>query len=257
MRPRLPALLEPPLAFGQADPATDLDEGGAVTADGLGDGEVAEPTGADRLAAVLEWGAGGVAVAAWITADGVPVLSRTGRVGSRLRRRQLSTVDSGDLPPTVVRLTELYRRIGTTPALSLDLGDPGAFEAIVATAREAGPGAEDRLWLCHPDIATLTAWRARTSARLINAVAYRAIDTGLERRAAELEERGIDGLRLGHRDWTGGRVTLLHRFARLALGVGPVHDREAAALVDTGIDAVYAERVATMVAVVARFYGTD
>ncbi|MEL6982792.1 MAG: hypothetical protein AAFO29_10250, partial [Actinomycetota bacterium] len=63
------------------------------------------------------------------------------------------------------------------------------------------------------------------------------------------------GIRLPHGDWTGGRVTLLHRFARLALGDGVVFDRETAALIDAGADGVYSQRIEPMVAIMAEFYG--
>ncbi len=237
MQPRLPAILNRPVAFGQL---------------------TREPDGADqgidRLGAILDRGAPGISAQVWLTADGVAVLDPIGRVGGRLRRRPLARVPSAELDPSIPRLSDAYAAVGADRPLSLDVGDPAAFEPVVAEARAAG--AEDQLWLCHAEVATLTSWRPRTSARLVNVAGYRAIDGGLERRAAELEQRNIDGIRLHHRDWTGGRVTLLHRFARLALGAGVIHDRETAALIDAGADGVYSERVEPMVAILAEFYGS-
>jgi glycerophosphoryl diester phosphodiesterase len=235
------------VAFGQADPVgrSDGDDGGP------------EPTALDRLAQVIDDGAGGVATEVWLTADGVPVLSRQGRIGRRFRRRNLGELPAADLPPSVTRLDDLYGRLGTGHPISLDVRDPAALDPVVAAARQAGgERAERELWLCHPQVATLTTWRSRTEARLVNTADYRGLDGGLERRAAELEQRGLDGLRLDHKDWTGGRVTLLHRFGLLALGVGTVHEREAATLIDTGIDGAYSERVASLAAVMSQFYGS-
>lgn len=236
MQPRLPALLDTPVALGQLDPEIEGDT-----------------TGVERLAALVERGAPGVAVDVWLSADRVPVIDPTGRVRGRLRRRALSKVSAVELDPAIPLLSDLYPTVGTDLAISVDVRDPDAFEPIVDAARAVD--AEEQLWLCHPSVATLTSWRPRTTARLINTATYLGIDGGLERRAAELEQRNIDGLRLPHRDWTGGRVTMLHRFARLALGDGVVYDRETAAIIDAGADGVYSRRIEPMVAIMAEFYG--
>ncbi|MEM9563001.1 MAG: hypothetical protein AAGA93_10305 [Actinomycetota bacterium] len=236
MAPRLPALLDRPVVFGRADPdAADPSESGLA-----------------ELDQVIERGARAVAADVWLTADGVPVLDRTGRLGGRLRRRTVAKTPAADLPPTTTRLDELLASIGADRPLSLDIRDAGAFEAVIGVARDAA--SEDRLWLCHPSVATLTPWRPETSARLVNIAGYRSLDGGLERRVADLEQRDIDGLRLDHQDWTGGRITLLHRFGRLALATGAVHEREMAALLDAGIDAFYVTRIEASVAVTAQYY---
>lgn len=236
MQPRLPALLVPPVALGRLDAE-------------IGD----EVTGADRLARLVERGAPGLGIDVWLSADGVPVIDPTGRVRSRLRRRPLNRVAAADLDPAIPHLSDLYPTVGAHRAISIDVRDPDAFEPILAAARAAD--AEEQLWLCHPSVATLTSWRPRTSAQLINTATYHGISGGLERRAAELEQRNIDGLRLPHGDWTGGRITLLHRFARLALGDGVVYDRETAALIDAGADGVYSSHIEPMVAIMTEFYG--
>ena len=238
MQPRLPSLLDRPVAFGRLTAESGEDQ-----------------TGTDRLTTIVKRGAPGISADVWLTADGVPVLDPTGKVGGRLRRQAIAQLPAAELDPSIPRLADLYPTIGADRPLSLDVRDPEAFEPILAAARAVD--AEDGLWLCHPDVAVLTSWRPRTSARLVNQAGYHAIDGGLERRAAELEQRNIDGLRLDHRDWTGGRVTLLHRFARLALGAGVVFDRETAVLIDAGADGVYSERIEPMVAIMAEFYGSS
>lgn len=236
MATRLPPLLHPPVGFGRRPPA---------------DGE----TGLERFRSAVNLGATGVAAEVWATADGVPVLHPTGRVGSRFRRRPVADLTARELPADTPTLADLYREVGTDRAVSLDVPDDRVLEVVLGTVRSAGAGAEDNLWLCHPDLTVLTRWRPRTSARLVNAIAVRDADGGLERRAAELEQRGLDGLLLPHKDWSGGRVALLHRFQRLALGWGVVHEREVATLVDTGIDGVYCGHVDRMMAVIAEYYG--
>jgi len=237
VQPRLPALLDHPVAFGRLTAPDERDE-----------------VGVDRLTDIIDRGAAGVAADVWLTADGVPVLDPSGRTRGRFRRRSLAKMTAAELDPSIPRLVDLYPAIGTDRPVSLDLRDPAAFEPVLEVARRID--AEQRLWLCHQDLSVLTGWRPRTSARLINVADYHGIDGRLERRAAALEQRNIDGIRLDHGSWTGGRVTLLHRFARLALGTGVVHDRETAALIDAGADGVYAERIEPMVAIMNEFYGS-
>lgn len=248
MLPRLPSLLDRPVAFGEAV-ADPRDHDGPV------DPSDEPEQGVSELTLVLDRGATALASPVWLTADGVPVLDRTGRTGSRWRRRPIAKLTAAELPPSATRLDDLYRTIGPTRPLSLDVRDPDGFAAVIEAARATGDGTEERLWLCHDDLTVLASWRSRTSARLVNGADYRSLPGGLERRAAELEERDIDGLRLAHRDWSGGRVTLLHRFGRLALAGGLVYDREVAAVLDAGIDGVYSTEIEPMVAVLAEFYG--
>ncbi len=243
MTTRLPALLQPPIGFGWP---VDADEQ---------DSDVdREPDALHGFQRALDLGASGLASQAWLTTDGAVALHRSGRIGSRLRRRHINRVTAAELPPNVARLHQLYDLVGPSTAISLDLQAADALQPIIDVARSVGPTAEDNLWLCHPDLATLTAWRPQTSARLINNDSYHRLDGGLERRASELEERDLDGLRLDHRDWTGGRVALLHRFGRLALGAGVTYEREAAAVIDRGIDAVYSTRVLEMSTTLNQYY---
>ena len=199
--------------------------------------------------------ASGLAARDWATADGVPVLHPDGRIGSRFRRRPIAEIDARHLPEGARPLADLLGGLGRTLPLSLDVPDARTAEAVLAEARAIDAEVETDLWLCHPDLDVLTSLRPRTESRLLNAIDLRDAEGGLERRAAELEQRGLDGLVLDHRDWSGGRVALLHRFGRLALGRGVVHEREVAALVDTGIDGVYSTQVERMMAVIAVYYG--
>jgi hypothetical protein len=171
-----------------------------------------------------------------------------------LRRRALADTTYHELPGGVATLAELYQRIGPRIPLMLEVEDPAAFGPVLELAGTAGPEAEAGLWLCHADLALLTDWRPRTGATLVNSVRLGELASGLERRAAELEQRGLDGLKLFHGDWSGGRVTLLHRFGLLAVASEPRYAREMAEVVDAGIDGVCSEQVEPMMAVIDEYY---
>lgn len=198
-------------------------------------------------------GATGVESDAWATADGKAVLDHDGVIGPRLRRRRIATITRADLDEAIPSIDALYGAIAPATSVSIDVKDPAAFEPVVAAARAAGPDAEQRLWLCHPDVGTLISWRRATEAKLVLSTNLRALDGGVERTAAELRERGVDALNLPHREWHGGLVALLHRFERATLGWGLEHEREMARLIDIGIDGIYSDHVDRMTAVAAQF----
>lgn len=195
-----------------------------------------------RLA--LRLGATGLETDVWRTADGVPVLIHDGRIGSFLRRREISDLTRSTLHESVPSLPELYAECGTAYELSIDVKHADAAEAVVAAARAAGGGAPGRLWLCHPDWELLAEWRSRwPDVRLVNSTRMRHLRQGPERRAAQLAGAGIDAVNLPCTDWTGGMTTLFHRFERLAFGWDAQHQREVAELLAMGIDAVYGDHV--------------
>ena len=134
------------------------------------------------------------------------------------------------------------------------IGDIGAdaLEPIVNAARHIGNGAEERLWFRHSELEVLTEWRRDTAAKLVLGARLKAGESQ-ERLANQLRERGIDALSLSHREWSGGLVTLLHRFDRYTLATDLVHEREMAKLLDIGIDAISSAHVDRMIAVSAQF----
>lgn len=203
----------------------------------------------------LDMGATGVESDIWLTSDGVPVLDHDGKIGARLRRRNINTVTRSELPDHIPTMEELYGVVGPDFPISLDVKDQTVFEPLIDLARGMGPSAESNLWLCTPHLDLLTDWRPKTEAKLINSVRTSNLSGGLERRAAELQQRSIDGLNLFHSEWNGGRVALLHRFDRMAFGWGAQHSRELAELVDAGIDGLYSDHVDRMMAVIHEYYG--
>jgi glycerophosphoryl diester phosphodiesterase len=104
----------------------------------------------------------------------------------------------------------------------------------------------------------VAAWReVSTEVRLVDSTRLDRIKEGPERRAATLAGAGIDAVNMHHVDWTGGLVTLFHRFEVLAFGWDAQLPRVLGELVDMGIDAVYSDHVDRMVDAVAAAYPTD
>lgn len=211
----------------------------------------------ESFSLALELGATGIESDTWVTKDQVAVLVHDGKVGPFLRKDPISELNCADLPDHIPTLRQLIELVGPEYPISLDLKDPDSFNAVVNTAREFGPSAEENLWLCHPDLDLVTTWRSRTTAKLVHSVRLRSLPQGLERRASELKERGIETINLHHTDWNGGRIALAHRFGLLAFGWGAKYEREIAAVVDAGIDAVYSDHVDRMMATIAEFYKTE
>lgn len=198
----------------------------------------------------LRLGARGLESDVWLTADGVPVLDHDGKSGPRLRRRPIARVNHSELPGSMMALTELLDLVEPGTPISLDVKDPAAFEAILATARALPHEAERDLWLCSPDLDTLVSWRTHTTAQLVLSTRLDRTKLKPEQLAARLRELDIDALNLRHHEWNGGLVALIHRFERYALAWGTEFEREIAKMVAVGVDGVYSDHVDRMTAVV-------
>jgi glycerophosphoryl diester phosphodiesterase len=201
----------------------------------------------EAFALALRLGATGLESDAWLTADGVAVLDHDGVLG-RVRRRPIASFRRAELPPHIPALVELYESCGTDYELSLDVKDPGAVDAVVGAAREAGGGATGRLWLCHHDWELVATWRRRyDDVRLVDSTRLARMKQGPERRAAQLAAAGIDAVNLHRSDWSAGLVALFHRFDRHAFGWDCQLERHLEELLDMGVDAVYSDHVDRMV----------
>ena len=205
------------------------------------------------FARALEMGATGLESDAWVTADRQAVLNHDGvvRLGRWRRRRPISVCRRDELPDHIPTLVDLYSECGADFELSLDLKDPDAAIAVIATVDEAavdtGLPLRERLWLCHPDVDTLVGFREQwRDVRLCNSTRLSRMRDGPERRAAVLAEAGIDSVNLHQTDWTGGLVTLFHRFGVLCFGWDAQQPRVLNELLDMGIDAVYSDHVERM-----------
>lgn len=227
-REAVDSLLRPPIGFAHRGARAHADEN---TADAF------------RLA--LRLGATGIESDAWLTADGLAVLDHDGIVRVGLRKRRFADLDRADLPNHVLTLTELYETCGTDFDLSLDVKDAKAAEAAVLAARKAG--AENRLWLCHPEWQTVAEWRELSdSVRLVDSTRRRHMKEGVERRAATLAEAGVNAVNLHHTDWTAGFVALFHRFEVVTLAWDCQHSHVLVEVLRMGIDAVFSDHVDRM-----------
>ena len=209
----------------------------------------------------LDQGATGLESDVWMTADGQAVLDHDGlvRLGRWPRKRPIAECRRDELPEHIPTLSELYEACGTDYELSLDLKDPDAAAAVINTVDAAAAGTglalRQRLWLCHPDVDILVELRNLWSdVRLCNSTRLRRMDGGPERRAAMLAAVGIDSVNLHQADWTGGLVTLFHRFEVLCFGWDAQQPRVLEELLDMGIDAVYSDHVDRMGAALAACY---
>ena len=173
------------------------------------------------------------------------VLDHDGVVRKGVRRRPIAEVRRDELPEHIPTLAELYETCGTALPLSLDVKDPAALDATLDAARQAG--AEEQLWLCHPDWELVATWRPRTGAKLVDSTRLAKIKGGPERRAMSLSDAGIDCINLHQSEWTGGLTTLFHRFEIECFGWDAQLPRELAQLLHRGIDGLFSDHVDRMV----------
>ncbi|HEX4867609.1 MAG TPA: glycerophosphodiester phosphodiesterase [Acidimicrobiales bacterium] len=240
MPTRLPSLRQPPIGFAHRGARAHAPE---------------NTLEAFQLA--LRLGATGLESDVWLTADGEAVLDHDGVVRQGLRKRPIAELARTDLPAHIPTLGELYEAVGVVE-LSLDVKDAAAFGAVLAVAEAAGPGALERLWLCHHDWRLVAGWRQRcTTVHLVDSTYLGYMPEGPERRAAELADAGIDAVNLHHSEWTGGLTTLFHRFGVHCFGWDAQHDRILDGLLDAGIDGVYSDHVDRMTDALARIVAGD
>lgn len=201
----------------------------------------------------LRLGATGLESDVWLTADGTPVLDHDGVVGPLLRRRRIRDLRRDELPAHIPVLAELYASLGTDFELSLDVKDPAAGAPTVAVTTAADPTMASRLWLCDDDLDRLVSWREVSPfVRLVDSTRLAKLKQGPERLAARLQELRIDAVNLHQSDWSGGLVTLFHRFNVLAFGWDAQFDRILDGLLRMGIDGLYCDHVDRLVDALGR-----
>lgn len=210
----------------------------------------------------LTMGATGLESDVWITRDGIPVLDHDGVVGSILRRRSIRDVDRSDLPAHIPTLRQFYAHCGTDFEFSLDVKDVDAAEATMAaitqTSAEFNVDLAARTWLCHPDFEVVAAWREQWSTvKLVHSTRLHHLKYGPERHAARLADAGIDCLNMRQPDWTGGLVTLIHRFGVHCFAWDIQLDRILAEVIDMGVDGIYSDHTDKMMAAVNACYSSE
>ena len=230
---RLPSRLNPPIGFAHRGAKAHAPENTPEAFD---------------LAVRL--GASGIESDVWLSADGLLMLTHDRTIG--LRRRPISSLRREELPETMITLPELLERVPDTIDLSIDIKDDDAMLPLLEWAGTLSPVTRNRLYLCHPDWERLAEWRSiDPHVRLVDSTAMKHMTDGPERRAAQLAEAGIDAVNLRQQEWTGGMVTLFHRFERLCFGWDAQHRRILDGLLRMGIDAVYSDHTDVMMEAVA------
>jgi glycerophosphoryl diester phosphodiesterase len=203
-----------------------------------------------RLA--LEQGASGLETDAWLSADGEVVLTHDAVVRRGIRRRKVADATASDLAAfDVPRFADVYAELGSDFEFSVDIKEWAAAKPLIDVARSAG--APERVWLCHPDVELLRSLRVNEDVKLVHSERRRAITTPLERHAADLADAGIDAMNMHHTDWSGGLVSLFHRFGRRAFAWDTQEARHIRAALAIGIDALYCDRPDRLVSVVAEW----
>jgi glycerophosphoryl diester phosphodiesterase len=199
----------------------------------------------------LRQGATGLESDAWLTADGEVVLHHDATTGPPWHRRLLASQPLDALPPHIPTLNRLYQECGQDFELSIDVKDAGAFEGLVEEA--AAWGAIAKLWLCHDDVDLLVRRRAADDrARLVHSTRRARIEPDIRAHAARLRRGGIDALNLPHREWSAEAVAAAHAEGRAAFGWGAQRAGDIRAVLGLGVDGVYSDHVARMMAEVTR-----
>ncbi|MCU1427925.1 MAG: glycerophosphoryl diester phosphodiesterase [Actinomycetia bacterium] len=200
----------------------------------------------------LREGAGGLETDAWLSADGEVVLAHDAVVRRGMRRRKVHDSSADQLAEFgVPRLADVYEELGNDFELSIDLKEHGVAAPLIAVARKAG--APERAWLCAPNMDVLRDLRENRDVRLVHSQRRRAIDIPLERHAADLADLGVDAMNMHRTEWSGGLVSLFHRFGIKAFAWDTQEVRHLRAALQIGIDGVYCDRPDRMVSVVGEW----
>lgn len=202
---------------------------------------------AEAFDLAIRLGASGIESDVWLSNDGELILNHDGQIG--LRRRKIRTLDRSELPDSTITLPELFERIPADIDVSIDIKDDAAMPPLLSWAAQLDELSRGRLYLCHHNWEQLAEWRAADRhIRLVDSTSLKAIKAsgGLERRAHQLAEAGIDAVNLRQGEWTGGTTTLFHRFERLCFGWDAQHERILRELLRMGVDGVYSDYVDVM-----------
>ena len=192
----------------------------------------------------------GLMADAWLTSDDGVVVNRTG-ILRRFPRRVVRDVATRDLIDSHPTIEDLLDTAGDAP-VRLAVAEPEAGVRILAIARRRD--ALSRLWMGHDDLEVLARWRdAGPEVGLVNVTALDRLPFGAERRGAELAAARIDAIALPESEWSGGLVTLFHRFEVLAFADDAHYEHQLARVIDMGVDAVTSDHAARMAAVAATF----
>jgi len=228
---RLPSLLPRPILFAHRGARAHAPEN-TIEAFALG----------------LRLGATGLESDVWVTADHVPVLDHDGVIkGGLFRKRPIASLNRSDLPTHIPRLVDLFDACGMDFDLSLDLKDEASGPLVIATIKHHAPALLGRTWLCHHEVPRLLELRPLDhDVKLVHSTKLARLPAGPERHAADLADRGIDAINMRGTTWTGGLVTLFHRFDRTAFGWDVQQDHQLEAAIRMGLDGIFCDFVDRM-----------
>jgi glycerophosphoryl diester phosphodiesterase len=200
-------------------------------------------------------GASGLETDVWVAGDGEVVCAHDATVSKGLRRRKIVASTAAELAAFgVPRLADVYAELGSDYELSIDLKQPTIDAAVALVDVAVAYGANERLWICSPEVDLLRRIRWQFDAvKLVHSDRRRAISVPMERHAFELAESGIDAMNLHHTEWTAGLVSLFHRFDVKAFAWDTQEARHLRAVLRMNVDAVYCDRPDRMVAVVGEW----
>jgi len=204
--------------------------------------------------AALAQGASGLETDAWLSADGEVVLVHDATVRRGLRRQRVRDLTADALAGHgVPRLADVYAELGSDFELSVDLKQRAVARPLIAVARAAG--APERAWLCTPTVDLLRELREHDDVKLVHSQRRRDVDAPLERHASDLANIGVDAMNMHHTDWSGGLVSLFHRFDVRAFAWDVQETRYLRAVLAMGVDGIYCDRVDRLMAAVGEWGG--
>ncbi len=195
----------------------------------------------------------GIESDAWLTLDKRAVLSHNKKISrkhfwGRLFKLNISRSSYSQLPSEILSLEQLYEALGTDFEFSLDIKDSNAIQSVISAAQKTN-GAFEKLWICSPDFELLCSWRQRwPGLHLIHSTKLSRLKKGAESHLRDLSEAKIDGFNLHHSEYSPGLVSLIHRFGTFAFGWGTLQMREIVEALDMGLDAVYGDSPALLLA---------
>jgi glycerophosphoryl diester phosphodiesterase len=199
----------------------------------------------------LEQGATGIESDTWLSADGVPMLVHDQTIRRPGRRIFVTRHTAEELEPfSVPRLADLYRTLGTSFELSLDIEHPQVALPMLDVAIAAG--AVVRLWACHDDLGLLADLRRRSrEVRLVCSTRPRRIPGGVAGLGVLLEALAAipaDALNMHWHDWTPRLVAATHEAGLRAFGWDAQTEAAVERLISLGIDGLYGDHPDLLVA---------
>ena len=230
MQQRLPSLVDEPIAFAHRGARAHAPENTI-----------------ESFQLALKLGANGLESDVWVTDDGDVVLDHDGVVRVRGRKRPISELQRSSLPSHMPTVGEFFEKCGTDFQFSVDIKDENATDGLVSVARECGFDLS-RLFVCHWKSAECFSIRERhPDIKVVDSTRLQRLKDGPEMRAALLANKGVDVLNMHISDWSGGLVTLLHRFNVQAFGWDAQFPTALSNGLLMGLDGIYSDHVDRMV----------